>query len=428
MNKILPIVLFLCLASTCFAQKDFRPGYIVTLQNDTLRGFVNYKGDTKSALECAYKVSENAENQPFNPNQIISYGFIGGKIYESKSAPIVNRKLNLLNQFEEIPVAGNGPVSFMQVLVKGTASLYFMKDANDQSHYFFQKLEEPIQELVYLQANMTNPTTGLKYPYKSKLYVGALKVAFKDCTSIGPIIDKTELKPSQLIDLFIKYNKCIAPSKQVISHHRSKSVFTWGLMAGLSFSHLNVNMDYHFLGAGKYNSKASPTAAAFVDFTLPFINDKLSINNAVFYSKRSYTANYTHASSDLAYSNYRVAYDFNYIRLETALRYTMPAARFIPYAQVGLSNSFMLTNNEEISSTKYYLNNPPVENQDTDVLSPILRKHQLGFVGSAGLKHILPNKMPVFLQANYEFNTGFTNAVGIGTRSHNTAILVGVSF
>jgi hypothetical protein len=427
MKKLFSLLVVLTLPVLCFAQSDFRSGYIITLQGDTLKGEVNHKGDLKNALECTFRVNESAQNQNFKPGQLKGYGFTGGKFYEAKTATIVNRVLLVGNKFKEEPVTGHDSVSFMQVLVKGKATLYYLRDATSANHYYFQMNDKPVQELVYLQASMVDPK-GNRYWYKSKQFVGILKIAFKDCPAITEKIERTDFKSSSLQSLFKAYNYCVEPTQKIVTQIKPKPVYTFGAMAGLSFSALNIEMIDHYLGAGNYESAPAFTAGISLDITMPVTNEKLSFHNALFLTTRNYTANYNYQNTDLYNSDYQVFLKFQYVRLETAIRYTAPTKGIKPFAQAGICNNYMLSSEETIFSTKHYLNYPGEDKREPDYLSPIIRKHQIGIIGGAGLKYALPNRHSVSLQVNYEYNTGFTKAMGITTKSQNTAILLGYSF
>src|SRR5687768_10970934 len=439
MKNLFILFTLLALPALTLAQSDFRSGYIVSLQGDTLKGQVNYKGDLKNALECNFRANESAEAKIYKPTELKGYGFAGGKFYESKKAKIVNRQLNLANKFDEVPVAGNDSVNFMQVLVKGTAVLFYIKDATSAPHYFLQKNNEPLTELIYLQATMENPKSGTRYPYKSKNYVGILKNAFQDCPTLPPRIDKTEFRPTELQNLVHAYNLCVSPTQSIIANMKPKAKITWGALAGFNTSKLQINVEggfmsnTHYLHGSNYTA-SSPTAGIFLDISIPHSNEKLSVNNALYYTSRNYESHYTFTNSELEYSspdidyNYHVIYDFTILRLETALRYNLPAMKFAPYAQFGFSNNLMLSGNEEITLTRVHLDKEPDVREITDYLTPVFRKHQLGGIAGLGVKHALSDKLQLFLQANYEFNTGFAKGIGIGTYSHNAAVLLGVGF
>src|SRR5690606_30049468 len=127
------------------------------------------------------------------------------KIYESKKVVITKPQVNLAGQFEEQPVKDQPEQNFMKVLVKGKSSLYSLLDADGQQHYYLQKEAEPVHQIFHLKAVIKDPKTGESKMHSSKQYIGALTIAFNDCSKLNPQIQKTPFKESALIELVSAY-------------------------------------------------------------------------------------------------------------------------------------------------------------------------------------------------------------------------------
>lgn len=72
MKQILTAALLL-LAMTASAQKNPMRGYVVTLQNDTLRGTVDYLSGTKNAWTCLFRRDGETEFKTYTPQDIKGY-------------------------------------------------------------------------------------------------------------------------------------------------------------------------------------------------------------------------------------------------------------------------------------------------------------------------------------------------------------------
>ena len=72
MKQILTAALLL-LAMTVSAQKNPMRGYVVTLQNDTLRGTVDYLSGTKNAWTCLFRRDGETEFKTYTPQDIKGY-------------------------------------------------------------------------------------------------------------------------------------------------------------------------------------------------------------------------------------------------------------------------------------------------------------------------------------------------------------------
>ena len=67
MRIILPLAfLFLFLTNNLHAQ-DFEPGYIVNLDKDTIRGFVQEQTDNDLVYEIDFKSSSDGEVREYSP-------------------------------------------------------------------------------------------------------------------------------------------------------------------------------------------------------------------------------------------------------------------------------------------------------------------------------------------------------------------------
>ena len=82
MRKILLAILLL-VPFLLTAQPDFREGYVINNQGDTLRGTIDYRGDLMMGSICRF-LDPAGRIQEFSPDSIASYRFNDGKFYVSK--------------------------------------------------------------------------------------------------------------------------------------------------------------------------------------------------------------------------------------------------------------------------------------------------------------------------------------------------------
>ena len=67
------------------AQRDYRKGYIITNQQDTIYGWIDYRGDLRNAKTCSFKKTETDRATDYSPSDIAAYRFIDNKYYVSKN-------------------------------------------------------------------------------------------------------------------------------------------------------------------------------------------------------------------------------------------------------------------------------------------------------------------------------------------------------
>ena len=84
--KLVVIVIFLLSVSIQLSgQNNFRPGYYITWENDTIFGLIDYRGEVKNSGFCLFKKDETSEPKRFEPSEIQAYRFTDSKYYISRT-------------------------------------------------------------------------------------------------------------------------------------------------------------------------------------------------------------------------------------------------------------------------------------------------------------------------------------------------------
>ena len=85
LKKELFIIVLLLTSIGVWAQRDYRKGYIITNEQDTIFGWVDYRGDIRNAKVCSFKKSETGQATEYTPLDIVAYRYIDSKYYVSKN-------------------------------------------------------------------------------------------------------------------------------------------------------------------------------------------------------------------------------------------------------------------------------------------------------------------------------------------------------
>jgi hypothetical protein len=102
------------------AQSDFRPGYIVNNNGDTLTGLIDYKGNQANARKCIFKLSNDASEEKFTPDDIKAYRFIDSKYYVSKKVMTEDSTETQL---------------FLEYLIDGIVDIYYYLSPSGDNYY-----------------------------------------------------------------------------------------------------------------------------------------------------------------------------------------------------------------------------------------------------------------------------------------------------
>lgn len=215
LNLVLLLLLYCTLA---FAQKDFRKGYVVQ-GTDTLRGYVDYRGDMRNAQSATFKSTPEGNEQVFTPSDIAGYGF------EKENKAFESKTIMPGTQADSAPQK-----LFMNVLVKGRANIYSYRDSHSLDHYYLQK-DTLFMELVQHKREQIDPRTGRIHLVNSNVFRGILNMAFTDCASFSASqMEQVKLLHRDLINITSKYNQCVAPAEASVSykHREKKAAITVG--------------------------------------------------------------------------------------------------------------------------------------------------------------------------------------------------------
>lgn len=312
--KTLFTLILLCCLYTLKAQTNFIPGYIITNENDTLHGLINYRSDARNARECEFRENENAPSRQYLPFIIQGYRFNDGKFYVSKS---------LLVDSVKVPV-------FLEFLVNGISSLYYYPN-NSSPNYYLEKKDGQMYQL-------TNPlrhvqADGHDYYRESKEYVGMLRVAFADCPQLYPIINTVKLEDKSLIAITKKYHDYVCDGEKCIIYEKRLPVvqFTFGAFIGMDVSTLKffkcpAYENVHF------DKENYPSFGLLTNASMPRISDKLTFQASGEYSKVSYYGTGIRPGNAAVE---KVTIHTSLVKVKAGIKYTWPKGTLRPTLLAG---------------------------------------------------------------------------------------------
>jgi hypothetical protein len=182
------IVTLLLLGPTgiVFAQSDYRPGYIITLDSDTLSGYLRYFSGSSRFDRCLFRTTPDGEGTPYTPSQLIGYRFKDDSYYASRS----------IKSEGEVP-----KFYFAEVLVSGKKTLLKIYEK------FY--LEDSKHDIYVLKSTVTEIKNEKgRFIRAKKEFMGILKWQFFDCPSASEEIKNLTLIEKDLTSIFELYNSC----------------------------------------------------------------------------------------------------------------------------------------------------------------------------------------------------------------------------
>ncbi|PSK80594.1 outer membrane beta-barrel protein [Prolixibacter denitrificans] len=348
---ILSLFVFGLTMTRGMAQSDFRSGYIINQQNDTVWGKVDYRQDSKRYQQCRFKKEDQIAE--YSPQQIKGYGFSNDEAY---SSVVIDS-------------------SFVEILVEGKLSLY-----RQGPKFYVQKKGEKLQVLerkveTIIKDNKT-------YQRESDAWKGIMIYLTSDCLKNATnLLTNMHVTERDLTQLVVKYNKCQGTNLTVYKEDKPWTKLVIGAAVGATYTTLKTtyHMDMYSYMKDRYTS-IDPTVGVVLDFSSPRIMEKLSLQPEVYFTKSSYTGFVvlnTVASTD--YHNTQI--DLTTISIPISLKYSLPKREYSGYIQGGFNFDYHIKAATNLRTEKAWLYDTvtTTESKAFDV-----NKKQGGFWGGIG--------------------------------------------
>lgn len=413
--RVIPLLLC-CMLMTCVvvAQRNYVPGTIITLRNDSLKGFIDFRNWYQSPGEIVFKGSlSDANEQRFKPEDINGFRVAEPDVeYVSRKLRIdvTRQDIKSLNETVERTVQDT-PV-FLMKIVTGPYNLYEYIDPFSRVHYVYDASGIPATELEYIQQYIERSSgSGI---FTDERYKEQLAVLFADNAELSEKAGKASYREASLKKLFLAYNNYKAPASgtpQPVTVQKKKHLpVTYGIMAGMAFNSYPFS-GAAFIGQGEYENTSSPIGGIWTDVPLGRNGRNVSFVAELLYKKLE-------ANGDLhgVYNGAVVKFAFSYLQLNTLFRYTYPTKTAIrPYVNAGIGNGLMVKTSE----------NRMLRSRDTQWQVAIdgPRKYEQTLVGGIGVKIYKVN-----VEARYTTGNGFSPYAGGKSAIHSFQILAAYGF
>lgn len=380
---LLLLLLITATAASASAQTNFRPGYVVTLGGDTLRGEVESRLERFNATLCRFRSTGSPEVIEYQPAQLLGYGLVAGPDYESHVTP-TRIPSNL----------------FMRRLVGGRATLYRVVQ-EDGNELFFARWQTEANLLPLLQRDsITLNEQGLSasrtlYPFRAELWK-----RMADCPSVQVTLARLEAKESQLLEVFTNYNRCVGSlrSEAVASQVPRTRL---ALVAGMQQATIEGSSASN---GATLDSGWQPVAGIGLTIAASKYSDALSLHIQALYTKQSYDG-YLPPTANTAQNELHVR--LQSIELPLFVRYSLLQGKIRPFVQVGGTFAYRIQKDAYTSRLSTF---PPV----TLVTKPIdLRAYGTAVMGGVGLSFGLPNRNLVSIEGRYNSFDSTSAASGV---------------
>jgi hypothetical protein len=323
--KPLRLLFLLCLANPVIltAQSDFRSGYVVNNNDDTLYGYIEYKGDMANARKCVFARDKNAEKQVFTPEQIKGYRFNDSKYFVTRT----------------IKTGDTEELLFLEYLINGVVDMYYYRD-DLGDHYFIDNGDGQIRALKNDVKEVYRNNT--RYFKESKEYTGQLRYAFRESPIISSRVEDLKLNHKSLIRIARDYHNQVCPDEACIIYEKKEPVNVQkaGPLLGINILSLEVSHEivtmHGELRNVHFDLNTYPLFGLFYKRNLPFINEKLFIEYQAAFGYTKY--NSMHRDSNFVFNtiaDYHIKMNIYSFKNTFSFRYEWALGKLRPTFNMG---------------------------------------------------------------------------------------------
>lgn len=320
-----------------FCQENYLPGYVVTLEEDTIHGLLDYRNWNNNPKKIHFKNDIAGARNIYTPIDIKLFS-VKDEIYLSAivETEVSPYKSSTLEYDPELQIEAD--TVFLQTMIQGIKSLYHYKDSYGKDNFYI-KQNEGFDLLVYKKYLKIHEGTSVVL--ENKKYTGQLTLYLQDCPTIKSKLNNTNYNKNNLEKLLLSYYEC---TLSVIKFQKKTETLKLeiGVLAGISISSLKFRSDdYPYLENADYSNSLNFSGGIFFDIIIPRAQRKWSICNELIYTSFSMEDRYIRNTIIYKYVyDTKLAYD--YLKMNNLLRFKYPIGSFFVFANIGLSTGVVI--------------------------------------------------------------------------------------
>lgn len=393
------------------AQSDFRNGYVIKNNNDTIYGLIDYKGNKANAKKCIFRKDINSEKQVFNPDEIKGFRFINSKYYISKT-------INIGNETEQL---------FLEYLINGIIDIYYYRDDNGE-HYLVDNGRDNLIELKNEEKEIIIGDT--RYVKESKEYIGILKVTFKESPMVSKRVENISLNHKSLINITHDYHNQVCTDEECIIYEKKlpKVKSTYGVVVGfngMSISQIREFSDeFYYMKDCKFGFNIFPSIGLYYKINMPYVNERLDFQYECTYSriKLKASSSYIEPLNNMNYLN-DISLTQNSFNNLGIIKYEFPKGKIRPTFQIGgFVKYFFKTDYERNLEVQFSWGDTYFTYQTNE--NPF-SKFDFGINCGMGLKTLFLNDKELFIDLRYQRGFGMLQCLNTNTLLINLGIQIG---
>jgi hypothetical protein len=412
MKNCIALMFFVLFLNEVLAQEKFFPGYIRSLEGETITGLIDYRNWNNNPKMVNFKLTEQDDAQVFHALEIAEFG-VKDEIYVGA---VVDKELSVnlaynLNKSPELELGKD--TLFLQTLVKGDKTLLGMKASGKQNFYIKEGRDYTLLQYKWYireQEGRKFKAENLKYKRQLVDYLGT-------CDRMNNLINDASYTSKSLESIFLQYYQC-KDEEPEFRKAREKSVTQWGVLAGASSTSIWFNNELSIQDISSYNFPGtnSIVAGVYLEIILPRNDQKWSFYNELLYSSYELKGSFEDIINENEYRNVEGRLGYGYLKVNNMLRFRYRIGNYRLFVNGGMSNGFALYETNKSTVYKKFYSSETIE--EGKVLGET-RMYEQGFIVGAGA---IRGRLSA--EFRFERGNGMSNYTSLGSRVERFFLLL----
>lgn len=411
---------FLVFTNSTNAQTNIKPGYVVSLQGDTVKGFIVAKNWEYNPSSIELRQKKDIAGTLYSFHDIREFRtekeWYIRSVFEVETSPRLDNSITYDSLFNISVDTG-----FLQVLQQGEKSLYYFRKKNSEANLYIQENDKPVllRYKRFIRSTSFNIVTGELNDYKQQL-----EKYLSPCSNVLTLIENAVYTETAVYKIFQTYNKNCSTQKPGFTRTADKLKVELGINAGAQLTKMSFSPSatgrQNFGQLVQYDHPASLnfTAGLWMNLVFQRGEGKTSLFNELSYGSFGSKWNTrVNGISSSVYGIYDCELVLGYIKLSNMLQYKIPWNAVDFYLKAGISTTVNFEQTNAQKKDEYFGN---TVNTTYGKVLERTRKWDIGPAAGIGTAY-----KKLRLEIRYERNKGVSDYLATGSRAQRLILLAG---
>lgn len=319
-TSLLTFILIMLLTGV-YGQGNFMEGFIITLEDEVVRGLVKDENINSKMINCSFRKRKSSGTVDYAPGEIIGYGFKDYRMFVSK--PYISKDSTITGTY------------FYEVIFDGFFQILTLKEDGKPS--YFISMDDAFYRLDEQTRAVWDDDTERNITETKKAYVGYLLYLFQDAPELRPAIEQTSLNPGSLIELGKSYHALSGDRRQSYKIPYYVNRMKVSFIPSVGFKQSWLNHSHHDGRTTRVNlvPSGAPEFGMGVEMQLPGMRSRPFLNVAYNRFNGNVSASYGESAID-SYETYIYA-DYSKITSNIGLSFPLQSFLYPSFAYCALT-------------------------------------------------------------------------------------------